>query len=373
MTKARKSQISLDDTAYYHCVSRCVRRAFLCGQDNITGQCFEHRREWLVTRIKQLATIFAIDIAAYAIMSNHYHLVLRVDRNIALAWSDDEVLKQWHLLCKPMPVVQRYLDNNIISDNDLIIVKQEAAKFRERLYNISWFMRYLNEFISRQANREDNCTGHFWEGRFKSQALLDETAILACMAYVDLNPIRANMANTPETSDFTSIQERIGVANHLIEPHVNNVRTDSDKIENNSTDNHRTDNDKTVNKQAIASSLDSIKPANLLPFAGNAHISNNPTHIPYELINYLQLVDWTARQLKPNKRGKMNDNTPEILKRLNITVDNWLEYSSHIEDQFGFSLGAEQKMRTYSQHVNVKRIAKLKSAKRYYATPAALT
>ncbi|WP_111979584.1 transposase [Algibacillus agarilyticus] len=383
MTKARKSQISLDDTAYYHCVSRCVRRAFLCGQDNTTGQCFEHRREWLVTRIKQLATIFAIDIAAYAIMNNHYHLVLRVDRKKALAWSDDEVLKQWHLLCKPMPVVQRYLDNNIISDGDLIIVKQEAAKFRARLYNISWFMRYLNEFISRQANREDNCTGHFWEGRFKSQALLDQTAILACMAYVDLNPIRANMADTPETSDFTSIQERIGVANHLIEPQVNNARTDNDKAANENSDNDSTnnnkavyensDNDKMVNKQTIVSSLDNIKPASLLPFAGNSHISNNPTHIPYELINYLQLVDWTARQLKPNKRGKMNDNTPEILKRLNITVDNWLEYSSHIEDQFGFSLGAEQRMRTYSQHVNVKRIAKLKAAQRYYATPAALT
>ena len=336
MTKARKSQISLDDTAYYHCVSRCVRRAFLCGQDDATGQSFEHRRTWLVMRIKQLASIFAIDIAAYAIMSNHYHLVLRVDRHKALKWSDDDVLKQWHLLCKPTPVVQRYLDNNIISDSDLMIVKQEAAKFRARLYDISWFMRYLNEFISRQANREDNCTGHFWEGRFKSQALLDQTAILACMAYVDLNPIRANIADTPETSDFTSIQERIGVANHLIAPPVNNTRTNNDKTDNESSD----------NKQVVPSSLDNIQPATLLPFAGNAHINNNPTHIPYELINYLQLVDWTARQLKPNKRGKMNDNTPDILKRLNITTDNWLEYSSHIEEQFGFSLGAEQRMRT---------------------------
>jgi len=69
----------------------------------------------------------------------------------------------------------------------------------------------LNEYISKRANIEDNCTGHFWESRFKSQALLDERALLTCMAYVDLNPIRACMAKTPETSEYTSIQERIKI------------------------------------------------------------------------------------------------------------------------------------------------------------------
>ncbi|OUL57932.1 transposase [Pseudoalteromonas ulvae] len=90
MAQARRSLIDLDSTPYYHCISRCVRRAFLAGFDKYSGQNFEHRRAWLVERFKLLSQVFAIDIAAYAVMSNHYHLVLRVDRDRASNWSKDE-------------------------------------------------------------------------------------------------------------------------------------------------------------------------------------------------------------------------------------------------------------------------------------------
>ena len=110
----------------------------------------------------ELAGVFAIDIAAYAVMSNHYHIVVHIDGERAKKWTDE-----------------------------------------------SWFMRVLNESIARMANSEDECTGRFWEGRFKSQALLDEHALLTAMAYIDLNPIRAAMAETPEQSDHTSVQQRI--------------------------------------------------------------------------------------------------------------------------------------------------------------------
>ena len=100
MAVARKRQISLQDTQYYHCISRCVRRAFLCGKDNHTGQSFEHRRSWVEGKLLKLSQIFAIDVCAYAVMNNHYHAVLRIDENQAKQWSMDEVLIRWHKLYK---------------------------------------------------------------------------------------------------------------------------------------------------------------------------------------------------------------------------------------------------------------------------------
>ncbi|MEZ9452523.1 transposase [Vibrio splendidus] len=91
MTQVRSTQFSLQDTAYYHCISRCVRRDFLCGEDKYSGQNFEHRRVWLVERMRLLSQVFAIDVCAYAIMSNHYHLVLHVNTANVESWSDEEV------------------------------------------------------------------------------------------------------------------------------------------------------------------------------------------------------------------------------------------------------------------------------------------
>ena len=95
MTQSRQSQVSLTDTPYYHCISRCVRRAYLCGEDKYTGQSFEHRRQWMVERMHQLASIFSINICAYAIMSNHYHLVLHIDEQENQLLSDEQVCQRW--------------------------------------------------------------------------------------------------------------------------------------------------------------------------------------------------------------------------------------------------------------------------------------
>ena len=103
MTRPRSSLVSLTDTPWYHVVNRCVRRAFLCGQDSTTGQNFDHRRGWIETRIRELASVFTIDVAAYAVMSNHYHVVLRVDKARALALDDDAVLRRsTHLFTGPL-------------------------------------------------------------------------------------------------------------------------------------------------------------------------------------------------------------------------------------------------------------------------------
>jgi|SRR5690554_6161406 len=322
MTQPRKQLISLDDTPYYHCVSRCVRRAFLCGSGK--GYNFEHRRGWIAQRLKQLASMFCIDIAAYAVMSNHYHVVFRVNKELCDNLSRNQVIDRWRLLFKGPVIVQRYCAGQFLDAEELKVVDEVVDDWRERLCNISWFMRCLNEHLARLANAEDNCKGRFWEGRFKSQALLDEKAVLSCMAYVDLNPIRAGIAKTPETSDYTSIQERLGV-------------TQNEPCQDLSTDNTKT-----------------MPMAELMSFSGNHKADDKPEHLPFLLTDYLELVDWTGRAIRNDKRGHINQALPHILTRLGFDQKDWLHTCCHIERHFGRAIGPVAKLQTLCDKAGLK-------------------
>jgi len=194
MPKPRKALVSLEATPYYHCVSRCVRCAFLCGEDAHSRKSYEHRRQWIRDRIGELEAVFAVDVCAYAVMSNHYYVVLHVDRAQAQAWNATEVISRWKQLFPGHTLAEQFVEGRPLSRPDRQLVAALVDEWRNRLMDISWHMRCLNEFIARQADQEDQFTGRFWEGRFKSQALLDEKALAARLAYVDLNPVRASMA-----------------------------------------------------------------------------------------------------------------------------------------------------------------------------------
>lgn len=307
MTRARQQLIDLSATPYYHVISRCVRRAFLCGEDKLTGKNFNHRRQWLIDRVKLLSDVFAIDIAAYAIMSNHYHLVIRVNREQAQEWSIDEVISRWYRLYRGNPLVDLYRQGKIDDEVRLTRIERFAEVWRERLYDISWFMRNLNESIAREANKEDNCTGRYWEGRYKSQALLDETALLSCMMYVDLNPIRANMCDDLATSDFTSIQERIQCY-------------------------QRTKSNKQISHQ---------QPKSLLPFG----LSQDKDAIAFSVVDYFTLADWSGRAIHPNKSGFIDRNTPKLIDELELTVDEWLESVRNFRRHYGNFAGSKESLR----------------------------
>ena len=299
VTLARKYLIAPNDTPYYHVMSRCVRRAFLCGKDNYSGQCFEHRRQWIVDRIKFLSSVFNLDVCAYAIMSNHYHLVLNI--NSTDSWDEKQVFAYWSQLCQLPKVCQDYMENQPQSKAVLALVYLLADKYRKRLMSISWFMKMLNENIARQANLEDKVTGSFWESRFKSQALLDERALLTCMAYVDLNPIRAAMTRSPENSDYTSIQERI-----------------------------------------------KSKSSNLL----NLGFAEND--IPYNLTDYLDLVDSTGRAILANKKGFIPDDLPPILNRLGLDETTWLDELYQFKFQGRKAIGTVQQLKKFVENIKNK-------------------
>ena len=308
MTRPREQLISVADTPYYHVVSRCVRRTFLCGFDRHSGINYEHRRLWIEERIRLLSSLFAIDLCAYAVMSNHYHLVVKLCPEQAEPWSNDEVLDRWASLFKGPPIVQRYLAGEDLHEAELRFVDRMVAVYRQRLSDLSWFMKCLNESIAREANREDGCTGHFWESRFKSQALLSEQALLSCMAYVDLNPVRAAMADTPEDSDYTSIRERITPGFNLAEA----IQTQAEQL---------------FLKQFPLP----LKP--LLNFEGA--VRNEPQRgILFSLSDYLELVDYTGRLIHPDKRGHIPAQQPPILKRLGLTTEEWLVEATEFEDRY---------------------------------------
>lgn len=315
MTRPRASLVSVADTPYYHCIGRCVRRAYLCGEDVVTGRSFCHRRRWLLERLKHLAETFAIDVCAYALMSNHYHLVVRLDSDRAKTWASREVVERWTRLFSGPPWVQRYLREEPLTDTEQALLDEVIPIWSARLIDLSWFMRCLNEWLARLANQEDGCTGRFWEGRFKSQALLDDTALLTAIAYVDLNPIRAGLATNPIESDFTSIQQR------LFE-----VARDA-----------HTSRDPTV----------ASTPA-LLPFAG-AMTQDQPHAIPFNLQDYLDLVDSSGHIVRSDQRGAISTDQPTLLTALGIEPTEWFKTVTEIQTRFELFMGSPARLRQIAE------------------------
>jgi REP element-mobilizing transposase RayT len=343
MTSARAFKIDLNATPFYHCVSRCVRRSFLCGFDKETGIDFSHRKEWIINRIKFLASIFAIKICAYAVMSNHYHLVLFIDQKAALNWSDEEVINRWAALFPRNAAEIQYLE--LTSKQ----AQQKISLWREHLMSISWFMRCMNETIARWSNQEDDCTGRFWEGRFKSQALLDEGAVLAAMAYVDLNPIRASIAQTPEESEFTSIFERIRAASQSLK--------------------HLSKKEKSI-EQVIKICDNAAQPFNLMLFKNAKKNDESIAQINFKLSDYLQLVDTTGRILREGKKGIIPSSLTPILFRLQLTSKGWMEMVKSLEDKFFTAIGNESSLKTFGADYRKRPPKGLSSARLCYQTAA---
>jgi len=204
MTTARAHLVDPDSDGFYHCASRCVRRGWLCGQDPVSGRSYEHRKDWLESRILMLSEVFCLQLCSYAVMSNHFHVVVEIKPTMAKTLSDEEVAERWLRLCS-----QKRQANRTREIEGMLANAERLAELRKRLGSLSWFMKSLNEPIARAANREDGCKGRFWEGRFGSFVLLDETAVVGCMAYVDLNPVRAGIVDEPKRAPFTSIRRRL--------------------------------------------------------------------------------------------------------------------------------------------------------------------
>ena len=337
MTQARETQVSLESTPFYHCYVRCVRKAYLCGEDYSTGENYDHRKQWIVSRLKFLSYIYAIDICAYAVMSNHYHVVLHVDKARALEWSLGEVAERWLQLYKAPILVERWLEApSTLSEAELETVRSIIEVWRKRLHDLSWFMKGVNETIARMANEEEGTKGRFWEGRFKSQALLDESALLSCMAYVDLNPVRAGMEPDLVSSDFTSIQQRL----------FNFASRKRTKSPEEKTLVKRVNNQVQLEKEL---NEDTTPKAALMPFDGSSHTGIHVA-LPFTRGEYFDLVDKTGRLIRQDKKGFISSNAPPILKTLGIRPDKWLDQVQNFGRRYGSCAGRVARMQDYAEY-----------------------
>ena len=340
MAMPRSSYVKDGQEGVFHCFSRCVRRAFLCGYDTVTQRDFSHRKTWLVDRLRYLAAVFAIEVCAYAIMETHNHTILRTRPDIVAMWSDLEVATRWLTLFPPKRAAGPPSNTQIQALADC---PERIAELRKRLCSLSWFMGRLNEFIARAANKEDNVKGRFWESRFKCQVLLDDAAIAACMVYVDLNPIRAGLAASPEESDFTSIQERIR-AWHIQTLTSGSVPGESPRFTLHSPD---------------ASSADW-----LCPIQSDFHRRGI---LQISAAEYFNLVDQSGRILPPGKRGAISADLDPILRRIGANPHAWPDTISRFGSKFRLAAGLLSSLRSFADHLGRRWLSGVTAARSSFA------
>jgi REP element-mobilizing transposase RayT len=301
----RRQLVDVSVTRYYHCISRCVRRAFLCGE-GVT-----HRKAWIEARLEVLAKHFAVSVCGFAILDNHLHVLCRLDPGAADGWSDEDVARRWIAVYRPScldvdnpATVQAWIEHQCQDS-------ARVARYRERLQDLGWFMKALKEPLARMANKEDDCKGTFWEARYKSIAILDEEALLATCAYIDLNPVAAGIAKTPEDAPHTSIKQRVDHARR---------NADLDTLQ------------AAAKAQSVAAArleADLEQSHWLCPLqdrkapgtdcAGAAREGMLPG---FSLSSYLALVDWTARLCRTGK-ARVTEEVAGIMTRLSTSAEYW--------------------------------------------------
>jgi hypothetical protein len=303
-----------------------------------------NRKEWIENRIKELSEVFAVGVGGFSVMDNHLHLLLRLDPNVAQGWSDEDVVRRWGRLFpprnksrKPLPVSDAWVQEQL---NDVAGV----ALLRERLQDISWFMKCLKEPLARLANREDKARGAFFESRFKSVAILDEASLLLVGVYIDLNPVAAGIANIPETSDYTSIATRV--------EHVE-AKGQTGRLE-------------AAVQGSVAGSLAAgglEESLWLCPIEDRRQIDSSREGMfdGLSLGSYLLVVDYSARLFRAGK-ARISAELAGVFERLGSRADNWqLRMEKlHRGRLFGRFLAASQeKLQAVAAHLGIRRVANL--------------
>lgn len=298
MTAPRSKIVNIENSRYYHCISRCVRQAMLCGKG------YEHRKKWLEDRVELLAGVFGMAVGGFAILDNHMHLLIRLEPERVPEWSDEEVIRRW-IRAFPGgidPQDTKRIEKRIEEE---LQDHERVQTYRTRLADLGWFMKALKEPLSRMANKEDGCSGAFWDARYKSIAILDREALLATCAYIDLNVVAAGLASVPEQSEHTSIRQRVA---HILE----NGGAEKLKAARQSA---------SMGCKAIGDLEESHW---LCPIQDRRSLGATRAGMfeGFSIGSYLLVVDYTSRQVRPGK-ASVPAEVSEILDRLDSDADTW--------------------------------------------------
>ena len=301
---ARAEVFDPGEVAILHICARIVRRCFLFGIDPFTGKNHDHRKIWIEDQLKLLATHLGIDLLSFAILSNHFHLILRSRPDVVETWDDSEVARRWLMLCPNRKKEDRSPEEpNEFELNSIRNDPEKLATIRTRLSDVSWWMRLLCQNIGTRANQEDKQVGKFFQGRFLAIRILDEESLLACAAYVDLNPIRAAMAETLESSDYTSVQRRI----------------QSLQQTGPSTTIERTTGASFLSPLTIDEKNDSIGAC-----ANPSGVRcSDKGFLSMSIEDYLELLDASARIVRADKTGHTPAEVAPIFERLKLDPEYW--------------------------------------------------
>ncbi len=336
MARSNRSEVvDPNEVQVLHVISRTTRACWLFGEDSISGKNYDHRKVWIEEYLQRFAACFAIDLLSFAILSNHFHLVLRSRPDVVKTWGDTEVARRWLMICPERKDDQGNPMAPSPSELDRIRkCPKKLAEIRERLSSISWWMRLLNQRIAQRAHMEDNTKGHFFEERFKAVPLVDEEAILACSVYVDLNLIRACIAETIELSDHTSAQRRFESVQASQQPPQDESKASADGKTQTAVPHAR-------RADAFLSPVDlheATDPAGPQPSKTHARCSDKG-FLSMSEEDYLELLDWSARHLAAGKRGCTPEGHPPILERLGLPPTLWLSLVANFGSLFSTIAG----------------------------------
>jgi hypothetical protein len=338
---ARKKVVDEDEVGVYHVWGRCVRRAFLCGKDPLTGKDYEHRRDWIRQTEEDFAGLFAVEVGFHTEMANHLHMVLRTRPDIVACWSDEEVVRRALAInLRTLNLVGKLVEPK---ENEIKIALRNpkcVAKYRKRLSSPSWFMKAVRENIARRANLADEVTGAFWDGRYRCRRLLDDASILICGMYVDLNQIRAGETSTPEASTHTSAFDRIR-SQEFRQSAAASVLS-AEEVERQVPDGWLSE--LTLDERHPQDASDLLR-------SRTGRRASDKGLVPGSRDWYLQLLDWSGRQIHAEKPGAIPADLAPILERLKIRGEHWIDLIKNYDRWFGSFAGHVDRLTQFASQI----------------------